>query len=372
MLFTKASLIVLVLAYCSILAECSFDQAFEEYIRKHYPKNMPSPSRRKRMLISTTRGTIGLGNRMLAHASALALAMMYDYSFHVHSPDVDLEEIFSLPDLRMIIKPEQFKKLFKRNRYNGTVLHLDTSHDARDSDWEQITCGDGKFTADAVIVNGGQYFVPLLVLKDELFFRRTFLDLSMVYALIAKRLFQPSLSVTALIPENKHILGIQLRSFKHRYDPDQDRQVLKCLESKSLIANDNGSVFVASLYPEHSEALKTRLKGATIKTISSFKRQSNTVEQYKYALAEMYTLAYSDTLLVSPYSTFGYQAVALKSSPKDTYSLDVRLACRQVDTVEPCFHRAPTKLSCVDMKKMKSTMFAPCPDYPKRGIRLRN
>lgn len=326
-----------------------------------------------RLLVSTTRGTLGLGNRMLAHASAFAYALLTNRTLLVHSPDVDLFDIFTLPSPKMVITKTDYNSLFKKGGFTGSVKRVDASHDATGEDWQQLVCGDLNDNMDAIILNGGQYFLPLLLSKHEIWFRKIFPDFSSVYHKLARFLFTPSEPVRELIKSRTDgfDLGIQLRSFKLRYEKQQDALTQKCIERQSL---ERDSIFVASLYKQHKHYFKQKYGHAD--SLSAFELQTNQVEQYQFALAEMYILSQSRALIVSSYSTFGYTALALRDrNLGKVFMLDHRVSCRVVADQEPCFHKAPRQPEyCPDGSLMwpnRDRICEVCPDFHKRGLKFR-
>lgn len=362
------------LLIAAVHASSPYSETLHAYLKRYNHKIEIGPS--NRLLISTTRGTLGLGNRMLAHASALAYAILTNRTLLIHSPDVDLSEVFSFPSDKMIISQPSYNKLFKSNRFAGSVVKVDVSHDAKDGDWRELVCGDMNDKADAIVLSGGQYFLPLLLSKHELWFRTIFPDFTTAYHQLARSLFHPAKAVQDLIESNRfngYDVGIQLRSFKLRYDKQQDVSAKECIDRHHLHFKH---IFVASLYKQHRQFFLKHYGHAD--TLSSFELQSNQLEQYQYALAEMYTLARSKVLLVSPYSTFGYSAMALRSDEEfqNVFMLDQRVSCRQVkvEDREPCFHKAPRATGyCMDGSPVwpnRNRLVKACPDYHKRGVKL--
>jgi hypothetical protein len=308
---------------------------------------------------------------MLAHASAYAFALLHNRLLLIHAPDVNLMEMFSSPwSGPLQISQEEFNRQFKKKHFNGTVLRIDASHDASPSDWKMLACKD-KFEEDIIIIDGGQYFLPLLASRNTEWFLQVFGGFAFIYAQIAKYLFIPSPFVQQLVDENREYvrksIGIQLRSFKLRYDRSQDVLVERCIGRLNL---KNKNLFISSLYHEHARWFKD---GYNTRMLSSFGKQDNSVLQYQYAFAEILLLAESDWLITSPYSTFGYTAAALQGEAGRACMLDIRLSCRKLTDVEPCFHRAPgASLHCPDGSLLlgnRSNIEA-CPDYHKRGIKL--
>lgn len=372
----KCFIVSAALLLCLSLHRVQCHDLFATLTKLHEEMQRKASNIKGKYVLSTTRGTLGLGNRMLAHASAFAFALLHNRTLLMHSPDCELEHIFASPwPGAFEMKQKQFNKLFKRQRFSGSVLWIDTSHDASLQDWLNLACSENFDDSDAIILNGGQYFLPLLAARNPEWFQNVFGDdLNGVYGRLAKYLFRPSSMVQKLYNEHykfaREAVGLQFRSFMLRYDQLQDILADKCMARLGI---DSENLFIASLYPEHSKWFKENRKSRT-KMISSYQQQDTSVAQLQHAFAEMLLLARTKALITSPFSTFGYTAAALRDDPTKVFMLDKRLSCRSLNkNLEPCFHKAPSALTCPDGSALfkQTSMLSACPDYHKRGIKLR-
>lgn len=137
-------------------------------------------------------------------------------------------------------------------------------------------------------------------------------------------------------------------------------------EEKLLLSAKTGStsVLVASLDDAYYDRLRgyymdLPVEGADfigVHTPSKEKTQQFGFDHDKKAWADMYLLSLSDTLVTSPWSTFGYVAQALagttpwiltKTQSNETAeaSFQTHGHCNRAASMEPCFH-APPELNC--------------------------
>lgn len=128
------------------------------------------------------------------------------------------------------------------------------------------------------------------------------------------------------------------------------------------------SIVVTSLHKEFYEAVRQFYEGnaatesgqiVDVHTPSHEGMQlSNSVEHNKVALADMYLLSFSDALLTSAWSTFGYVAHGIagvtpwiltktREHTAAEYEEDIRVNgnCKLGESLEPCLH-VPPKMDC--------------------------
>lgn len=158
-------------------------------------------------------------------------------------------------------------------------------------------------------------------------------------------------------------------------------------EEKLLLSSKTGStaVLVTSLDEAYYDKLRSyymdlHVEGADyigVHTPSKEKIQQFGFDHDKKAWADMYLLSLSDTLVTSPWSTFGYVAQALagttpwiltKTHSNETAeaSFEAHGHCNRAGSLEPCFH-APPEVDCeVSGHKVKLSsvlqFIKPCED----------
>lgn len=106
-------------------------------------------------------------------------------------------------------------------------------------------------------------------------------------------------------------------------------------------------------------------------------RENKSIEQAQRAYVEMWLLSFSNKLLISANSTFGYVAWGLGG--QSVYVLNImgfnatlfysekRPSCFKQEGLEPCYHTPPRKLQCpsvVNLRKGWFGDFDPLPEYP--------
>ncbi|CAH9105856.1 unnamed protein product, partial [Cuscuta epithymum] len=231
-----------------------------------------------------------------------------------------------------------------------------------------------------------EYFIPSLFMmksfKEEL--KNMFPDKDSVFHLLGRYLFHPTELVWGLITRYYQAylaqaddkIGVQIRVFdgpswplQHVFD-----QIITCTSMWNIlppviknghrstvtsyreIKNTTKVVLVTSLNPGYSDAIRLMYSMNPTETgeVIQVHQPSHEVFQkmedllhYTRALAEIYLLAMSDTLVTSALSTFGYVAQGfggLESwvmyKPENDTVPDP--SCGRVLSMEPCFHLPPS------------------------------
>eukprot|EP00850_Spirogloea_muscicola_P016701 SM000137S00479 [mRNA] locus=s137:316438:321373:- [translate_table: standard] len=183
-------------------------------------------------------------------------------------------------------------------------------------------------------------------------------------------------------------VGIQIRVLDNTWHPEVARHVLSCLINNDLLASSleldplraavrsvlpasatvatgtgaaagKGSIalFVTCLRPEYIEHLQGEFAERSVKDRRLYsivaqpaqeKEQYHSLEHWQVALVDIWTLAFSDVLLTSPFSTFGYMATALAGIRPYQVSMQVQegTACEPAKTMEACYHFPPRSVHC--------------------------
>lgn len=264
-------------------------------------------------------------------------------------------------------------------------LHLGHDYDEQDKlffcDEEQSLLGKVAW----LVMKTDNYFVPSLFLmpsfQQEL--NKLFPERETVFHHLGRYLFHPSNHVWGLITRYYQAylakaderIGIQVRTFEpagpgpfqHVMD-----QISSCVFNEQLlprvdehkpivdISSSSGnpklkSVLMTSLKPDYSENLRSMywehptvsgdLIGVFQPSHEGEQRTDDKVHDRK-ALAEMFLLSFSDVLVTSAWSTFGYVAQGLGGlKPWILFKPENQTVpnppCRRLVSMEPCFHAPP-------------------------------
>ncbi|KAJ3677005.1 hypothetical protein LUZ60_002729 [Juncus effusus] len=352
----------------------------------------------------------GLGNRMLTIVSAFLYAVLTDRVLLIHQTE-DMADLFCepFPESSWVL-PSDFpiKNLTKLHRGSDisygnmlrdkkinnnvksrseslppyTYLHLE--HDYQHLD-KLFFCDEDQMVVGKInwlILQSDIYFIPGLFLisqfENELGWM--FPSKETVFHHLGRYLFHPTNPVWGMISRYytgylsgfDEKIGIQVRVFsRHPISAENYlKQILACsqqenilpdlnLESTSTPPNNKGrskAVLITSLYSEYSEKLKTMYYEHTAvngDTISIYQpthesqQQTESNSHNQKALAEMYLLSYSDLLVISGWSTFGYIGQGLGGikpwillTPRDQKPANP--PCVRAISMEPCFQAPPT------------------------------
>ncbi|CAD5169036.1 unnamed protein product [Musa acuminata subsp. malaccensis] len=285
-------------------------------------------------------------------------------------------------------------------------LHLVHSNDDFD---KMFYCQESQLLLQKfpwLLLRSNQYFVPALFLIPE--FKKElsllFPERTTVFHHLGRYLFHPSNSVwgyvtryyEAYLANAKESLGMQIRTFA-KVDLDSHfSSIMGCALSEKLLPDVDPkdpalptiigvkpkAVLVTSLNSGYFEKLRDMYyeHATTTKEVIGIYQPSHEEQQHTEklshnmkALAEMYLLSLSDSLMTSPYSTFGYVAQGLGGlSPWILIRPDNKNLCLHSMTMEPCFHFPPS-YDCNANKKDDIGSVVPylrhCEDF-RKGIKL--
>ncbi|KAM0918180.1 hypothetical protein ACQ4PT_008813 [Festuca glaucescens] len=342
----------------------------------------------------------GLGNRILAMASAFLYAMLTDRVLLVDRgasiPDLFCEPFpetswllppdFPLRDLESLTGevPESYRNLVGDSRAVSVselpYVFVDLDHACTYHD-KLFYCDDHReflHRAPWLVMRTDGYFVPALFLNpayqeelDRLFPRK-----DAVFYLLGRYLFHPTNRVWGLITRfydsylknSDERLGIQVRvfdgdtPFKHVLD-----QILACTSKEHLIPEVVAQEPVWPASARSKAVLMTGLSSWYFENIRGRYWQSATAtgevvsvhqpshEEHQLtgeathdmkALAEMYLLSMTDAIVTSGWSTFGYVGHGLGGlTPwimfKPENLTTPNPPCRRAASMEPCLHGPP-------------------------------
>ncbi|RLN09181.1 galactoside 2-alpha-L-fucosyltransferase-like [Panicum miliaceum] len=287
--------------------------------------------------------------------------------------------------------PESYGKMLKTEniRSDGSFkgpkpafIYLHLAHDYDDYD-KLFFCEHSQQHLQRIpwlILRSDNYFVPSLFLipayHEELM--RLFPQKDAVFHHLGRYLFHPTNVVWGLITryydsylaKADEKLGIQIRVFDTETGPFQYvlDQVLSCTLKENLLPKVNAQlpivstrkvrskvVLITSLNSGYYERIRTMYweHPTTNGDIISFHQPSHEEHQDSdkkmhnmKAWAEIYLLSLSDVMVTSAWSTFGYVAQGLSGLKtwlmfKPENHTAPNPPCRQVMSMEPCFHAPP-------------------------------
>ncbi|KAF8730293.1 hypothetical protein HU200_017277 [Digitaria exilis] len=263
-----------------------------------------------------------------------------------------------------------------------TFIYLHLAHDYGDYD-KLFFCEHSQQHLQRIpwlILRSDNYFVPSLFLipayQEELM--RLFPQKDAVFHHLGRYLFHPTNVVWGLITRyyDSYLaraderLGIQIRVFDSETGPFQHvlDQVLSCALKENLLPDVNAqqpivstrdvrlkAVLITSLNSGYYERIRNMYweHPAANGEIISFHQPSHAEHQDSdkkmhnmKAWAEIYLLSLSDVMVTSAWSTFGYVAQGLSGLKtwlmfKPENRTVPNPPCRQVTSMEPCFHAPP-------------------------------
>ncbi|XP_073103857.1 galactoside 2-alpha-L-fucosyltransferase-like [Elaeis guineensis] len=380
----------------------------------------------------------GLGNRMLTIASAFLYALLNNRILLIHVPK-DLDDLFCEPfpetswvlpsDFPIIDQLSSFhirtpqsyanmlrNKVINKNS-NGSLpayVYLHLNHDYSELD-KLFFCEDDQLFLKKfpwLVLKSDNYFIPALFLvpeyEEEL--RRLFPSRETVFHHLGRYLFHPTNTVWGMITryyeaylgKAEEKMGIQIRIFQFAPISSENLldQILNCSRIENLLpeislkgssssttkAVRSKSVLVASLYSGYSEKIRdmyfehAAAAGEIISVFQPSHEETQHTEKQTHnqkAWAEVYLLSFSDVLITSSWSTFGYMAQGLGGLKPYILALpENRNApnppCRRAMSMEPCFHSPPT-YDCKAGKQVDKGALGPhvrhCEDV-SRGLKL--
>ncbi|PAN09308.1 hypothetical protein PAHAL_2G013100 [Panicum hallii] len=253
-------------------------------------------------------------------------------------------------------------------------------------------CGEHQLALGRVnwlLLYSDLYFVPSLYpiagFGDEL--RRLFPARESASHLLLRYLLHPTNPVWGLVTRYYHAylapatrrIGVQVRMFGFASVPVDDmyNQILACSRQERILpeidadgdaAAGTGSktstaILIASLYPDYYERLRARYyehaaaKGGGGAWVGVFqptheeRQATESLAHNQRALAEVYLLSFSEALLTSGLSTFGYVSSSLAGVRPAILLTAFRhkvpaTPCRRAVSMEPCNLTPPRGVEC--------------------------
>lgn len=254
-------------------------------------------------------------------------------------------------------------------------------------------CSDDQLALAKVswlLLFSDMYFVPSLYSMGEFHgeLHRLFPAMESVCHLLSRYLFHPTNSVWGLVARyyNSYLaradqrIGIQIRIFEYFAwisADDMYSQILACSRQEHILPeteDDNlttteaaaaagnttsTAILIASLYPDYYEMLRSRYYehaargGVRVSVFQPTHEKVQVTGQHGHnqkALAEIFLLSFSEVLVTSGTSTFGYMSGSLAGiRPTMLYSARQHTVpdppCVRMVTMEPCSHR-PASMEC--------------------------
>ncbi|CAM0913800.1 unnamed protein product [Alopecurus aequalis] len=328
----------------------------------------------------------GLGNRIISTASAFLYALLTDRVLLVHHPSDDLNDLFCepfpgssttwvLPDGDFPIRnithfnvrtPDSLGNALGRGEGSRDppppwlYIHLQTTNYTAND--RRFFCDDGQDAVRGVgwlVLRSNNYFAPGLFVVPR--FERE----------LARLFPRPD----TLVPRSaEEQVGVQVRDFWFVPVSADDRytQVMSCARRGSILpAVDNNTtalpssdhqeqtkrkaVLVVSLRGEYYEKLSSlyyehaAAGGAAVSVFQPTHLAVQHTEERQHnqkAFAEVVLLSFSDVLITSAQSTFGYVSHGLAGLRPWVLMMPVGgkvpdPPCRLAPTIEPCFIDAP-------------------------------
>uniref|UniRef100_A0A0D9WN66 Fucosyltransferase n=1 Tax=Leersia perrieri TaxID=77586 RepID=A0A0D9WN66_9ORYZ len=274
-------------------------------------------------------------------------------------------------------------------------VYLHLAHDAKGDDM-RFYCNDDQLVLKKVnwlLLQSDLYFVPSLYgipeFEDEL--RWMFPEKESVAHLLGRYLLHPSNSVWGMVMRYHHsylssakeMIGVQIRMFSWASVPVDDmyNQIMDCSRQEHILPDTNDdagstnataagrsttAILVTSLQADYYERLKTKYYehaataasgGGGGEWVGVFQPSHEEQQEMgkrahnQKALAEIYLLSFSDALLTSGMSTFGYVSSAL-AGLRPAMLLTAfghkvpATPCVRAVSMEPCFHEPPPAATC--------------------------
>ncbi|CAL9087700.1 unnamed protein product [Musa acuminata var. zebrina] len=356
----------------------------------------------------------GLGNRVVSLVSSFLYALLNDRVLLVHVPheltDLFCEPFpgtswvlpsdFPVHNFQNFDKdtPQSFGNMLRdkvisidmRSSANATLpayvyLHLPWYY----NEWDKLFfCQDAQQMLRKVpwlLLKSDHYFVPSLFLveeyDDEL--RRLFPERTTVFHHLVRYLLHPSNTVWGYVTRYYHAylakadkrVGIQIRNLKNEPVPFETLlgQIVTCSSKEGILpsidlrhtarpAEDDAkvtAVFTTSLDSGYSDRIRDMYyeHATTTGEIVGVYQASHEVEQQTEhqnhnikALSEITLLSFSDVLITTACSTFGYVAQGLGGLEPLilTKPWKSKLPCRWAESPEPCFLIPPPSDVCRD------------------------
>uniref|UniRef100_A0ACD6APF3 Uncharacterized protein n=1 Tax=Avena sativa TaxID=4498 RepID=A0ACD6APF3_AVESA len=297
-------------------------------------------------------------------------------------------------------------------------VYAHLAHGLRVTD-QLFYCNDDQIVLGKVtwlLLQNDLYYVPLLYdiaeFEDEL--RRMFPAKESVSHFLARYLFHPSNSVWGMVTryygsylaQAEQRIGVQVRMFPFATIPADDmyKQIMACSRQEGILpeiddelakpgnaTTDNGAasskaILVVSLHADYYERIKRTYYEHAAKggdSVGVFqpsheeRQQRGQRSHNQKALAEIYLLSFSDVLLTTGMSTFGYMSSSLAGLRPTMLAVanDQKVPetpCVHAASMEPCCHLMNFNVKCrgkaVDKEELARHVKV-CEDLP-RGIKL--
>lgn len=338
----------------------------------------------------------GFGNRLLSLISSFLYAVMSARVLLIEYPNWD--ELFCEPFSGSSIQLQAATRLnrhvgeshvrfrdagcgpegnSKNSPCNTTVVDLTLDHTTPERDYEAIACPTGfarlRETPFITIRRCNQYFVPgfylnpaLSPLLDVLFPQRN------AFHLLSRYLLAPSDDMWSSIASHLDVragrrIGVQVREFRtRRYLSEYDGNVIRCMKKKGGFLpkkfrkrrgrdGDYIGVYMATLIRRHLKEVNSSMRVLEEEAGKKFRlkfqkldgKEVHDSRHQAEAMIDMWVLSMSHVLVTSQESTFGYIASGLGGVFPYFIDKEPGKGCFIGLGVEPCFHAAPKKLSCV-------------------------
>lgn len=304
---------------------------------------------------------------------------------------------------------ELYENGTQRNLPHHVYLHLTHNYDFHD---KLFFCErEQQFLKHIpwLFLRSNNYFVPSLYLlpsfNEEL--HLLFPQRDSIFHHLGRYLLHPTNPVWGLITRfyqaylahAEQRIGLQIRTYDPGYFPHISDQVLACSQKNKILPEishsdeflepsyENGfvkkpnAVLVTSLSSGYYERIRDlywehpTIDGQIVSVFQPSHEEWQHTENQSHSMkawAEMYLLSLCDVLIISPWSTFGYVAQGLAGikplimfKPENDTVPDP--PCREVMSMEPCFH-APPFYDCQAKKGIDTGKVFPyvrhCEDVP--------
>jgi xyloglucan fucosyltransferase len=332
---------------------------------------------------------------------------------HLDGYDVDSEKSYGYLVKHNLISedPEAWPEMLPSFVY----AHLESTY-IWDVYHQLFFCDDSQLVLSKInwlLVRSDNYFLPglfmLSTFDKEL--SQMFPSRETVFHHLSRYLFHPSNPVWKLAMEYYHsyiatantVVGIQIRDFPWSIMSKENRfnQIMECTLNENILppvrrhnrktsyltTDEAGSkaILVISLYKDYFDRMKNYYgySSHVSQSIHVYQPTHEEAQQLKNqshnekALAEIFLLSFSDVLVTSAWSTFGYVSYNLAGIKpwillSSKVSKEVHPPCRQVMTLDPCFHTPPS-INCKTKRRSKTKPMGPhirqCEDVDE-GIKL--
>lgn len=383
--------------YESFHAVAADSEPFSEGLQKYI--HSPQDIKNRYLIFSVRTCSTGLGNRLLPLISAYLLAMLTRRVLLVDFNDYSVDEILCNPlgnsswSFPQNVKWSKIKTadrgggsfavagIDNDKTYKMATLTISDRTDATTID--HLVC-DGDLgmkwrNVQIVRVMSNYYLVPALFMNP---FYRKHLQALFPHHNVARQLLRYLIVPTdqifsqvqkslATMPEGFY--GLQFRTFANHLDMKAVDQAVKCIET-TLGRGKDPTILVASLNADMLVKYISDRRTWNVTYNYADGIQIPGKDQAANALHDVFVLAHARELFVSPRSTLGYLATALRGGgavfiPGGIHA-NLATDCKRDYSSEPCFHRSLSVLETLcsnhnDLGLQKSNLdrlFIPCQD----------